>query len=491
MDYGSPQLFSVSNLTLIPVSISEVKQLSVNTANSRYQVFEWEKPEYGVAQRFVVEILLDNIKIYEKDIQAHQNTAFTKIPLDHGVVYCLIVSSVDSNGKTPSKPVKFMADENQLSCDGRCASGGRPACYRGQFSQIQQYKDLQGYRCICYEGYSGTMCKTIEKCNRETTVNSYGRIDWEPVNVNKTVSIPCPYGPEGEFASRICGWKKVPSGSTWLPYIDSGSCRKRNSIIIHLDVIERYARNARSLTGIETVHRFLESLLRLPALSANFSMVQFDTSVAESMIRVLGTVVSGNWTKMQGNTTVIKRKIAKTFIRTISILPVPYSARLSSNGISVETIRWLTDAATNDSFEISEYCWIHLPASDKSRIIRGVCIRNATAFENNNMTPVGPILLIMSDDTGGQDLPQYFTIGLHPPGNLPSYICVRFDKEEHQWTMDGVILSSRNRSGMVVCESRHFGLFSLLPVSLQTELFVLHSHRLTFAIDQPGKFLNH
>ncbi|KAK6035856.1 hypothetical protein COOONC_26639 [Cooperia oncophora] len=52
IDYGSPQLFTLANVTIVPVTVSPVRGLRVNVATEEYQIFEWESPSYGHPEKY-------------------------------------------------------------------------------------------------------------------------------------------------------------------------------------------------------------------------------------------------------------------------------------------------------------------------------------------------------------------------------------------------------------------------------------------------------
>nr|CAD2196369.1 unnamed protein product [Meloidogyne enterolobii] len=52
IDFGSPQLFSLANVSVIPVSVSAPQNVRVNIANTHYQIFQWDLPTFGIPERF-------------------------------------------------------------------------------------------------------------------------------------------------------------------------------------------------------------------------------------------------------------------------------------------------------------------------------------------------------------------------------------------------------------------------------------------------------
>lgn len=79
IDYGSPQLFTIANLTLIPVTISMVRELHVNVATEEYQIFEWEHPEYGKVDKYRLSVRKDEQVVYEEELESTKTLALTKV----------------------------------------------------------------------------------------------------------------------------------------------------------------------------------------------------------------------------------------------------------------------------------------------------------------------------------------------------------------------------------------------------------------------------
>ncbi|KAJ1372444.1 hypothetical protein KIN20_034612 [Parelaphostrongylus tenuis] len=79
IDYGSPQLFSLANLTIVPVTVSQVQGLRVNVATENYQIFEWEPPSYGQPLKYRLTIARGEAMHYEEELDGAANVALTKI----------------------------------------------------------------------------------------------------------------------------------------------------------------------------------------------------------------------------------------------------------------------------------------------------------------------------------------------------------------------------------------------------------------------------
>lgn len=77
-------------------------------------------------------------------------------------------------------------------------------------------------------------------------------------------------------------------------------------MLIHLGVIGNYAQSAVSVSGIETVYRFISSLLKVPAFQPNMTNVHIDIRIAEHVIQVFDAVIARDWQNIKGNTTEIQ-----------------------------------------------------------------------------------------------------------------------------------------------------------------------------------------
>ncbi len=58
---------------------------------------------------------------------------------------------------------------------------------------MEQYRDVNGLHCLCYAGFSGSQCDSVDKCDSERSVEMYGGVTWPPTFVNQTGHVPCPY----------------------------------------------------------------------------------------------------------------------------------------------------------------------------------------------------------------------------------------------------------------------------------------------------------
>ncbi|KIH53301.1 hypothetical protein ANCDUO_16573 [Ancylostoma duodenale] len=79
IDYGSPQLFSIANLTIVPVTVSQVQNLRVNVATEEYQIFEWDSPSYGHPEKYRLTIAKGESMHYEEELDGRRTVALTKV----------------------------------------------------------------------------------------------------------------------------------------------------------------------------------------------------------------------------------------------------------------------------------------------------------------------------------------------------------------------------------------------------------------------------
>ncbi|RCN31041.1 hypothetical protein ANCCAN_23184 [Ancylostoma caninum] len=79
IDYGSPQLFNIANLTIVPVTVSQVQNLRVNVATEEYQIFEWDSPSYGHPEKYRLTIAKGESMHYEEELDGRRTVALTKV----------------------------------------------------------------------------------------------------------------------------------------------------------------------------------------------------------------------------------------------------------------------------------------------------------------------------------------------------------------------------------------------------------------------------
>uniref|UniRef100_A0A1I7SFW5 GPS domain-containing protein n=1 Tax=Bursaphelenchus xylophilus TaxID=6326 RepID=A0A1I7SFW5_BURXY len=473
-DYGSPQLFSVAKLTVIPVSVSAPRNVRVNIANRIYQIFEWDAPEFGVPQSIRIEIHRGNDVMHTFEVDGEENVALSRANFQVGPEYRVIVAAVDSNGHTPAEPYKFNLLEDDLLCRGRCADGGRPMCYYGREHKIVQFTDINGPHCLCYDGFSGHQCDVVEKCTAERSIETFGSVDWPSTAVNQSAAILCPYNADGTQLERKCTWDNTLA--RWENVSYNEVCKKQSSILVHLGVLANYVqRPDQTSAGFNAVQRFLDSILRFPAFQKNVTSSHFDEKIAEHTIQVLDSMLSKNLGDLPGNVTQSRIRL-QTFLTNFGRrLPTPYSLESPQNGLQMRSQHWIAGAETFPT-KMGDKCYIHLPRAVRSATTLFVCMKNNTIYSIPEATTTAqiPALVIESGDANdplisGSDKTLIALRPMAPNYFQPSfnYTCAFFDQKFGGWSIDGVTVLSRNfEDGMVLCETTHFGVFTLLPEHL-------------------------
>lgn len=94
VDFGSPQLFSICNVTIVPVSTSRKfnyfknykinlysapQNVRVNVANTEYQIFEWDSPSFGIPEKYKLIIRQNNLILYTQEIEQNENIALSRV----------------------------------------------------------------------------------------------------------------------------------------------------------------------------------------------------------------------------------------------------------------------------------------------------------------------------------------------------------------------------------------------------------------------------
>ncbi|CAD5218125.1 unnamed protein product [Bursaphelenchus okinawaensis] len=475
-DYGSPQLFSISKLTIVPVSVSAPRNVRVNIANAVYQIFEWDPPEFGIAESIRIEIHRGNDVLHTFEVDGEESVALSQASFQVGPEYRVIVSAVDSNGRTPGEAYKFNLLENELICRGRCADGGRPMCYYGREHKIVQFNDINGPHCMCYDGFSGNQCDIVEKCTSQRSIETFGSVDWPSTAVNQSAAILCPYNSDGTQLERQCTWD---SGvARWENVSFNEVCKKQSSILVHLGVLANYVqRQDQTSAGFNAVQRFLDSILRFPAFQNNITTAHFDEKIAEHTIQVLDSMLGRNFGDISGNVTQSRTRLQNFLTSFGRRLPTPYSLESVQGGLQMRSQHWIAGA---DSFptKMSDKCYVHLPKAVRSAVTLFVCMKNNTIYSIPEAATSAniPALLLESHDeqdplimpTDGKTLialrPSFLS-AYYPP--LFNYTCAVYDKEQKGWSINGITVLSRNfEDGMILCETTKFGVFTLLPEHL-------------------------
>jgi hypothetical protein len=90
------------------------KDLRVNVANEDYQIFEWDLPDYGVAEKIRVEIARGGEILHTMEVDGEETVAMSKTQFQSGPEYTVRVTSIDLEGATPSDTSQFVLLNNGL-----------------------------------------------------------------------------------------------------------------------------------------------------------------------------------------------------------------------------------------------------------------------------------------------------------------------------------------------------------------------------------------
>ncbi|CAJ0601591.1 unnamed protein product [Cylicocyclus nassatus] len=462
IDYGSPQLFTIANLTVVPVTVSQVQNLRVNVATEDYQIFEWYAPSYGHPEKYRLTIARGESMHYEEELDGHRTVALTKVAISPSGNFTFKVSAVDANGETPSDWQRFTVFQNDITCEGECSSGGVPLCYYGAFNRLEQFTDARGAHCQCFHGYVGVGCDKTDNCQAEKTVDSYGGLDWREAPANATIQVPCPYNTESDKqkVERSCEWNKSLGRAVWGRQKEVEKCKSQASVLTHLGMLGTFALNANGVSTVHTVARFIRDLLTVPAFSSDpTATAHFDQKIAEQAALVIDSVSRIDFDLLQGNITVAKAEMFSIVSEFASRLPSPFTLVSPELGVHLKAMQWIKDA---ENFEtvVGTKCRVKLPTAEKDHTVRSICMANASLFDIvDSQNPILSLKLDTSDHV-------YFSkmiIMLKPKDYLHNYTCVYYDSAEGGWSTRGIRRIDPNYHGFVRCETNHMGVFSLLP----------------------------
>uniref|UniRef100_A0A915ER50 GPS domain-containing protein n=1 Tax=Ditylenchus dipsaci TaxID=166011 RepID=A0A915ER50_9BILA len=517
---------STVNVTIVPVSVSQPHNLRVNVANLEYQIFEWDSPTFGIPEKYRLSISKAGKVLYTQDVDAGENIVMSKMHFPAGPEYSATITAVDVEGEAPSEPHVFMLINTELYCEGECSPrGGIPMCYYGKFHKIEQYRDINGLHCLCYDGYSSAQCDTMETCATEKAIESYGGVAWPMTPVNQSSTILCPYNSNGEVIRRKCVWDDRLDVARWENVSNNELCKKQSSILVHLGVLANFAqRNEQTVSGFKAVQRFLDTVLQFPSFNPNISTAHFDSKIAEHVAQVIDGIASRNLSLVPGNTTEIRASLTEYIKDFMHRLPVPFDLRSSGEGFQMKTWHWTgpqedqgeeskiggsTGADETDDgslpVQLGRRCYVHLPAKPAldhssaiqgdSEVVRVACLKTSTLYPH--LDGRSPVLFLEIDEEYDQEDRDYQSsssktvktrilpagskalIGLRPElstamiggGDEPTlnYTCAYYDENEHTWSITGINVLSRNfENGFVLCETTHLSVFSLLPESMFT-----------------------
>lgn len=462
IDYGSPQLFSLANVTIVPVTVSPVQSLRVNVATEEYQIFEWEAPSFGHPEKYRLTIAKGESMHYEEELDARRTVALTKVAISPSGNFTFKVAAVDGNGETPSEWQRFTVFQNDLTCDGECASGGVPLCYYGAFNRLEQFVDSRGAHCQCFHGFVGVGCDKTDNCQPEKTVDSYGGLDWREASANATVQVPCPYNTESDKqkVERACEWNKQLGRAVWARQKEMDKCKPQSSVLTHLGMLGTFALNANGVSTIHTVARFIRDLLTVPAFSTDpTATAHFDQKIAEQAALVIDSVLQIDFDSLQGNTSLAKTEMWSILSEFSARLPAPFTLVSPDLGLHMKAMQWVKDSENFDTV-LGTKCRVKLPVSESDHIVRSICMANASLFDV--ISSENPVLSLKLDTMEH----VYFSkmiIMLKPKDFLHNYTCVYYDAAEGGWSTRGIKRIDVNYHGFVKCETNHMGVFSLLP----------------------------
>uniref|UniRef100_A0A914EME7 Fibronectin type-III domain-containing protein n=1 Tax=Acrobeloides nanus TaxID=290746 RepID=A0A914EME7_9BILA len=428
IDFGSPQLFSLVNVTIVPVSITRPFNVRVNVANTGYQIFEWDSPEYGIADKFRLTIQRNRVVVHTQEVDGQDNMAMTKQNFHPGTDYSIVVTAIDIEGETPSEPHKFSVIGTNFECEGQCSEGGVPMCFYGKFHKIEQFRDKTGLHCLCYDGFSSPQCDTLEACPRERVFENFGVLDWPETSVNKSIALPCPYNFDGRHLARKCLWDSENEFARWENVSHSDVCRKQSTVLVHLGMLANFVeREAQRVSGFSAAQQFLDNLLVVPAFSPNVSTSHFDAKIAEHTAQLLDTLFSRNMSEISGNTTMVKQQLVDYVHRFSQRLPVPYTLESPKGGLQIKTFQWELQAE-NFPMVVGRRCYLHLPKNTyDTDNVRVICIKNTTVFPVlNGMNPVMSVEMDLKAriPPGGKVL-----IAIRPFNHTINHTCAFYDSK--------------------------------------------------------------
>ncbi|KAK6030920.1 Latrophilin/CL-1-like GPS domain protein [Ostertagia ostertagi] len=410
IDYGSPQLFTLANVTIVSVT----------------------DHAYEREGRLDQEVLPPGF--------------FSSVAISPSGNFTFKVSALDANGETPSEWQRFTVFQNDLSCNGDCSSGGVPLCYYGAFNRLEQFVDSRGAHCQCFHGFVGVGCDKTDNCQPEKTVDSYGGLDWREASANATVQVPCPYNTESDKqkVERACEWNKQLGRAVWARQKEKDKCKPQRVFLP------------------SCLFRFIRDLLTVPAFSTDPTVTaHFDQKIAEQAALVIDSVLQIDFDSLQGNTTLAKSEMWSILSEFSMRLPSPFTLVSPDLGLHLKAMQWVKDSENFDTV-LGTKCRVKLPTIDSDHIVRSICMANASLFDV--ISSQNPVLSLKLDTLEH----VYFTkmtIMLKPKDFRHNYTCVYFDAAEGGWSTRGIRRVDTNYHGFVKCEANHMGVFSLLPES--------------------------
>ncbi|KAI6218234.1 hypothetical protein M3Y99_01721600 [Aphelenchoides fujianensis] len=329
-------------------------------------------------------------------VDGEETIAMSKIQFQPGGDYSVRATAIDTQGGDPVRKRQLRHSEErykqrlpanhsihfvQISCVvGAVRTAVRPMCFYGRTHKLEQYRDINGLHCLCYEGFSGAQCDSVEKCGAERAVEVYGGVNWEPTFVNQSGSVPCPYNADDAKLERRCIWERERRRRP-RPLGRAGNYVQRPDI---------------TTAGFSSVQRFLTSDPQVPFVQP---LGYFDEKIAEHTAQLLDAMLSRNLRSLPGNVTTTRLQLMSFVSEFAHRLPTPYSLESVSGGLQMRSQQWIAGA---DSFPtpMSNRCYLHLPKALRTAIVNMVCVKNNTIYdvpEATTSTDV-PAMLVESQD---------------------------------------------------------------------------------------------
>ncbi|CAI4227526.1 unnamed protein product [Auanema sp. JU1783] len=472
IDYGSPQLYSIVNLTIVPVTVSAVRDLSVNVATSDYQILQWDLPSYGHADRYRLIIRKEHEIVYEDELDGTKTKVLTKVSIASEGKFSYQLISMDASGQTPSDIQYINVIHKDLTCAGECSRGGSPLCFYGKYNRIEQFHDEHGAHCLCFPGFSGISCSNVATCMMDKTISAYGGVDWPEVSTNITSKLHCPYNmmDDSIYLERTCLWDKNFNQAIWSRISGEDQCKTQRSVLTHVGVLGTFLGNAHSVSTINTVAKFIKDLMKVPAFSLDKTHAHFDQKIAEDVTRLIDILMPLKIDRMSGNATLAKTYMFSAILELSKRLPVPISLSSPEHTVEMKALDW-PKHVDNYGLLLGTRCRVNLPRIYDSRVIRALCMTNSTLFEIVNTRD--PIVVLSTDSKPGEFEPVEnlgkITILLKPSNKYENFTCVRYEPSINGWTPEDVFQVHHSYHGFVKCEVSRFGIYSILPEKMFEE----------------------
>lgn len=53
--------------------------MRINVANTKYQIFEWDAPSFGIPEKYKLSISQNNVILYKQEIEQTKNIALSRV----------------------------------------------------------------------------------------------------------------------------------------------------------------------------------------------------------------------------------------------------------------------------------------------------------------------------------------------------------------------------------------------------------------------------